>query len=156
MPCNYLVIGYGNTLRSDDGVGYRVAEIVATWAVAGVRSLPCHQLTPDLAVEIAQARVVLFVDGIVVSSEDAPITRWEWIAPDGQGAAGGHSSNPRSLLAIAQALYQATPQAVWLLVPILHVEFGETLSEFAQQSMKHTLTQIHHWWLSGAEASFEF
>jgi hydrogenase maturation protease len=26
-----LVIGYGNTLRGDDGVGYQIAETVADW-----------------------------------------------------------------------------------------------------------------------------
>ncbi len=41
-----LVIGYGNTLRSDDGAGKRVAELVAEWQLLNVRSLLVHQLTP--------------------------------------------------------------------------------------------------------------
>ena len=137
-----LVIGYGNTLRGDDGVGYRIAETVAAWGLAGVRSLPCHQLTPELAIDIAQSQRVLFVDALVVSPMSTPIPCLEQLLIDVQVQTSGHSSNPRSLLAIAQALYQKTPQASWLLVPVLNVEFGEILSDFAEQSMAAALTTI--------------
>ena len=35
-PAGILVIGYGNTLRGDDGVGPKVAEAVAALALPGV------------------------------------------------------------------------------------------------------------------------
>jgi Ni,Fe-hydrogenase maturation factor len=41
-----LVIGYGNTIRSDDGAGQAVAEALATHALPGVRTQTVHQLTP--------------------------------------------------------------------------------------------------------------
>ena len=41
-----LIIGYGNTLRSDDGVGPRLAQTVADWRLPGVRSLALHGV-PD-------------------------------------------------------------------------------------------------------------
>lgn len=45
-----LVLGYGNPLRSDDGLGWRVAvELFRANASVDVLVLPCHQLTPDLA-----------------------------------------------------------------------------------------------------------
>jgi len=34
---DYLIIGYGNTLRGDDGAGPRVAEAVAGWGLPNVR-----------------------------------------------------------------------------------------------------------------------
>ena len=63
-----LVIGYGNTLRGDDGVGPRAAEAIATLALPGVRALVCPLLTPELAEAVSQAGVVIFVDAAV----DAP------------------------------------------------------------------------------------
>src|SRR5690242_16044076 len=67
-PDGLLIIGYGNTLRRDDGVGPRVAEAVESMALPGVRALPCPMLTPELADPIARAQRVIFVDAAV----DAP------------------------------------------------------------------------------------
>ena len=44
-----LVIGYCNTLRSDDGVGPRVAEAVEALDLPGVRAIVRGLLTPELA-----------------------------------------------------------------------------------------------------------
>src|ERR1700690_2062792 len=61
---NCLVLACGNTLRSDDGIGLRLAE----WAAerfrddGHVRVVARQQWTPDLAKDIAGADSVLFVD----------------------------------------------------------------------------------------------
>ena len=60
-----LVIGYGNTLRGDDGVGQKVAEVIASLGLSGIRALSCHQLTPELADPISEVRMVVFVDATV-------------------------------------------------------------------------------------------
>ena len=44
---DFLVIGYGNTLRGDDGVGPRVAVAVEDLQLPGVRTLVCQLLTPE-------------------------------------------------------------------------------------------------------------
>ena len=56
---DFLVIGYGNTLRGDDGVGPRVAEAVGKLNLPGVRTLICQQLSPEHAELISQARAVV-------------------------------------------------------------------------------------------------
>lgn len=43
-----LVIGYGNSLRSDDRIGIEVAKTVADWNLTPVRSLDVPQLTHEL------------------------------------------------------------------------------------------------------------
>jgi hydrogenase maturation protease len=48
MNTDLLVIGYGNELRSDDGVGPRVARAVAEWRLPGVEAIAVHQLTLEL------------------------------------------------------------------------------------------------------------
>jgi hypothetical protein len=60
-----LVVGYGNTLRGDDGIGYRVAEAVAKWQLPQVRSIAVAQLLPELAADIGEVEIVMFVDAIV-------------------------------------------------------------------------------------------
>ena len=65
---HFLIIGYGNTLRGDDGVGPRVAETVAALNLPGVRALVCPMLMPEIADPISRAHTVIFVDAAV----DAP------------------------------------------------------------------------------------
>jgi Ni,Fe-hydrogenase maturation factor len=61
-----LVIGYGNTLRRDDGVGVRAAEMMAADArFTDVEVLTAYQLTPELSLDIATASLVVFVDADV-------------------------------------------------------------------------------------------
>jgi len=61
-----LVIGYGNTLRRDDGVGVRAAEMMAADSrFADVEVLTVYQLTPELSLDIATASLVVFVDADV-------------------------------------------------------------------------------------------
>ena len=64
---SWLVIGYGNSLRRDDGAGLLLAaSVAADMAAAGepVRLVQVQQLAPELAEEIAAPHVggVIFVD----------------------------------------------------------------------------------------------
>ena len=61
-----LVLGYGNILRTDDGIGWRVAECLADDPrLAGVSVIGCHQLTPELALDLSQASLAILVDAAV-------------------------------------------------------------------------------------------
>ncbi|MDJ0557022.1 MAG: hydrogenase maturation protease [Microcoleaceae cyanobacterium MO_207.B10] len=140
-----LIIGYGNTLRSDDGAGQRVAELVAEWNLPNVRSLPVHQLTPELAEPISQAELVIFVDAYPATSEqglqvhqlcdDIPYS-----SPKSQSLA--HAVDPRSLLSLSQILYNNVPPAWWILVPAVNFEFGESFSEKTTENIQYSLAQI--------------
>jgi hydrogenase maturation protease len=44
-----LLIGYGNPLRGDDGLGWQVADQVARDADKSIKVVATHQLTPELA-----------------------------------------------------------------------------------------------------------
>ncbi|PPT05423.1 NADH-reducing hydrogenase maturation factor [Geitlerinema sp. FC II] len=60
-----LVIGYGNSLRGDDGIGRAIAEQVASWNLPHVRSLSLHQLTPELAEELSRVDRAVFIDACI-------------------------------------------------------------------------------------------
>jgi hydrogenase maturation protease len=70
---NLLVIGYGNTLRGDDGVGPRVAEAVRALRLPGVSTLVCQMLTPEHAAPISLAQTVIFVDAAVDAPKDVQL-----------------------------------------------------------------------------------
>lgn len=141
-----LIIGYGNTLRRDDGVGYAMAEAVEEWALSGVRSRAVHQLTPELAAEMAQADLVIFVDAAaqpaIAASDELML---EPLSPETSDLAMTHSVNPRSLLWLAQRLYEATPRAYHLLIPAVDFAFGETMSELTTTYQHLALDRLRLW-----------
>jgi hydrogenase maturation protease len=139
MPkVRHLVIGYGNTVRSDDGAGYQVAEIVASLNLENVRSLAVHQLTPDLAEQIAMAEVVIFVDAVATSSE----LKVESLEPRVSESFTGHYADPRSLLSLSHVLYGAAPIAYRILIPALDFTFGETFSRITRLNISLALAKI--------------
>ncbi|AFZ18825.1 hydrogenase maturation protease [Allocoleopsis franciscana] len=135
---SYLIIGYGNTIRGDDGAGYQIAESIAQWNLDHVRSLAVHQLTPDLAEAIAQAKTVIFVDAVATLSE----VKIEQLRPNYAASFTGHYADPRSLLALTRALYKAIPTAYRILIPAVNFSFGETLSPVTRKSVDLALVKI--------------
>jgi hydrogenase maturation protease len=138
-----LVIGYGNLLRSDDGVGQEIAKQVAAWRLPNVEAIAVHQLTPELIERLVMVDIAIFVDAYPVTATEQKIQ----IRPlelARSGITSGHWCEPQVLLAIAQALYSYRPQAFWVMVPGVNFELGECLSPIAQQGMEAALQAIEH------------
>ena len=58
-----VIVGYGNPLRSDDGLGWRVAEELSRrLSPPEVEVIVRHQLTPELADDVRNADAVFFID----------------------------------------------------------------------------------------------
>src|SRR5690242_13214749 len=135
-----LLIGYGNALRGDDGLGPRVAEAIAAANYPGVRVRSLCQLVPELAAEVAEAKLVLFVDALTDPSRTAveltpvaaeEITDWNT-----------HTADPRTLLALTQAVYRRTPQTWWLTVPGRNFDCDEGLSAVAEEGVRQALALL--------------
>jgi hydrogenase maturation protease len=136
----YLIIGYGNTLRGDDGAGYRLAETIAQWNFPDVRSLSVHQLTPELAAEIADAQTILFIDAATSPQETPPTV--QPLAPHDREGTLQHHADPRSLLALTRALYGGSPNAYQILIPVETFDFGESLSATTAAAIAIALEKI--------------
>lgn len=136
-----LVIGYGNDLRNDDAVGLIVAQMIASWNIANVRVLCVHQLTPELAAFLANADLAIFIDACLTSvCQDVQIQE---VAPTYSTAIGGHTSDPQSLLALTQALYNRVPIAWWVQIPGANFDLGEVLSPIAERGIQAAIAQIN-------------
>jgi hydrogenase maturation protease len=134
-----LVIGYGNTLRSDDGVGRKVAEAVAGLGLPGVQAIGCPQLTPEYAEPVSQAELVIFVDASVDLPKEV---RLRPLAPNESSQLLGHSADPRTVLALARDVFGHVPRAWWLTIPAEEFRFGEELSPLAQAGFEAALARI--------------
>ncbi len=134
-----LVIGYGNALRTDDGVGPRVAELLAgDPRLAGATVTACHQLSPELADDMRSATLVVLVDATTEAPPGAVVVR-RVEAVDAAGAGGGggarggvgptsHHVDPGVLLALTRDLYGATPATHVVSVGVADMGLGEALS----------------------------
>jgi hydrogenase maturation protease len=132
MPDDVLVIGYGNTLRGDDGIGPAVAEAVAGLGLPGVRILVVHQLTPELAAVLADVRLAVFVDAGLGGD---PLTATPLTA-DAAGPVMTHAADPRGLLALARAVYGRAPEA-WLVTATgTDFWFGDGLSVAGREHVR--------------------
>ena len=134
-----LVIGYGNTLRRDDGVGPRVAEAVTALALPGVRALACPLLTPELADPVSRARVAIFVDAAVDAPREVQLRK---LAPAGSSQVMAHAASPATLLALARDVFGHAPQAWWLTIPAEDLGMGEELSPLAQRGFEIAVQEV--------------
>jgi hydrogenase maturation protease len=135
---NAIVIGYGNTLRGDDAVGPLVAEAVAQMSWPQVQALAVHQLTPELAEAVAAADLAFFVDA---TAANEPFCARP-IEPCAESVVLAHTGDPRTLLALAMALYGRAPQAWWLTISAMQFEYGAELSPPAREGVAQAVGWI--------------
>jgi hydrogenase maturation protease len=138
-PVELLVIGYGNTLRRDDGVGPKVAEAVAALALPGVRTLACPLLTPELAEAVSQARLVIFVDAAVDTAREVQLRK---LAPADSSQIMAHAASPTTMLALARDVFGHSPEAWWLTIPVEDLRIGEEFSPLTQRGFETAMQEI--------------
>ena len=136
---DFLVIGYGNVLRHDDGVGPRVAEAIEALQLPGVHTLICQLLTPELAEPISRARIAVFVDAAVDAPKEVQLRKLE---PNESSQIMAHAADPRTMLALARDVYGRTPEAWWLTIPVVKLGFGDDLSPEAQRGFATAVEKI--------------
>ena len=136
-----LIIGYGNSLRSDDGLGWHMAqELLRIVDSARVEIISCGQLTPDLAQPISRAGTVLFID----AARDGCLgeLRCERVIPASKPAAFTHQLSPSALLALARDLYGASPEAHLFAIRGQWFDYGESLSPAVSDHLPMLLARI--------------
>jgi hydrogenase maturation protease len=112
-----LVIGYGNTLRSDDGIGSIVAE-----AIGGIA---CFQLNPELAELISCADFLVLIDACY--GEKAGEIQLESLdTRDSQPMT--HQSSPAKLLQMAKEIYGSVPPTLLITITGADFNYGDKLS----------------------------
>ena len=135
MIDNILVIGYGNTLRTDDGLGWYAAERLAgDPRFAGATVIGRHQLTPELAFDVSRAGLVVFVDAS--HGPAAGTFTIEWLQADAGNTTGwSHILSPSSLVDLARELYGQVPDVAVIRVGVESLAFGDRMSPAAEASL---------------------
>jgi hydrogenase maturation protease len=141
-----LIVGYGNSLRSDDGFGWRAAQKLADcFDKSNVEVLAQHQLTPELSETASHFQLVVFID----AAADLPPgeLRCERIAQDGSrgqadASSFSHFLTPASLLVLTAELYAKFPDAYYISVGAESFAEGESLSPAVQAAFEPLLAHV--------------
>ncbi len=143
-----LLIACGNSLRRDDGVGWRLAEQVEAWGRPDLEVIAVQQLAPELATRITAARRVLFVDACVPGRPGAGAGPKLEALPAGgsethcRAPALSHGSSPLALLELAERLYGHRPPAWQLLLEARSLGYGTGLSPAVAACLPEALAAI--------------
>ena len=148
-----LLIGWGNPLRGDDGVGQAIAAAVERWGQPQLAVVEAVQLTPELAPLLAGARRVLFVDAEAGAAAITGGWRLEPVPPlepGGTTAAWSsqplsHHASPGVMLMLAETLYGRRPPAWQLLVAAHACGFGCGLSPATEALLPGALAAVRLW-----------
>ena len=134
-----LVIGYGNTLRGDDGAGVRAAELIAKRRPE-IECVCLHQLVPELAEQIAEYNTVFFIDADVnVTQPNARLAAPSVEADQPRT----HFISPESLLSLSRQLYQKIPAKTYVIgIPASNFEFSEELSESTRKAVEESVRLV--------------
>jgi hydrogenase maturation protease len=142
MTNGVLVIGYGNALRTDDGLGRHAAERLADDPrLAGATVIGCHQLTPELALDVSRAALVVFVD----ASHGLPAgaVTIEPMERTGRSATGwSHHFSPSSLVDLAGELYGRSPDVLLVSVGVESLQLGDRLSPVVEAALPRLVEAV--------------
>lgn len=141
-----LILGFGNTLRRDDGAGAVAARLLATdpRLVGGdVEVREAYQLLPEMALDIGGVSLVIFVDadarglpGSIEIHEIDPATAARTDADArGEPGASSHHVGGGELVALAAQLTGHAPRAVAIGIGVADIELGEGLSPAVESAL---------------------
>ena len=145
MTPGILVVGYGNALRTDDGLGWHVAERLADDPrLAGATVLRRHQLTPELALDISDATLLVLVDAS--HGPPAGTISVERLEPRGDTASSGttwsHHLTPTTLVELARELYGRVPDVYLVGCGGDSFEMGDELSPIVLAALPRVVDAV--------------
>ena len=137
-----LILGCGNPLRGDDGLGWVVTDCLASVLNdPSVEVIQTQQLTPELAEPVSRASLVIVVD----ASHTGRPGSWKREEIEISGTEPGklgHHFSPAALLAYASAVFHSTPRMLLVSVAIKSVDCNEGLTPEIEASLPEVVRHV--------------
>jgi hydrogenase maturation protease len=135
-----LVIGFGNSVRGDDGVGVMAAEAVASWGLENVRAVAVPQLVPELAQVLATVDFAVFLDACLGDqAATASCCLIDESEPEGK-LISCHVIGPVALLRLGRYTYGSAPRSWLITIPAVDMRVGDRLSITAERGLSEALS----------------
>jgi hydrogenase maturation protease len=134
-----LVIGFGNTLRTDDGAGIWTAENLSVLQMPGVVVECAHQLSLDLLEDFASFDRIVFIDAAVDGEDVAfePVGRPSVAVPPS-----AHHLTPADLLNTYGDLYSRQIDSFLCTIRGEEFEFGTELTGETKKRAESALSLL--------------
>jgi hydrogenase maturation protease len=136
-----LLLACGNSLRQDDAIGLQIAEAAEHQMPANqLRIVAAQQFTPEMAAELAETDLVIFVDANAADEPGA--IRVEPVCACAE-TPNTHRLDPPALLAMAASLCGHSPaRAYTLTVGASHFGYGEEISGPLRQAIPRAVRLV--------------
>ena len=136
-----LVVGFGTDLRGDDALGLRIAQALRE-RVNGdlVEVLEFQQPLPELAENLSQVELAIFVDASIVG--EAGALRSRQVRPKPGPKSQSHIFDPSVLLNLALNVYKHAPRTYVVTVTGQDFGFAEALSPIATAAVPAAVAHI--------------
>ena len=146
-----LILGYGNTLRKDDGLGVYAAQALFSLTLPyDVEICTYQQLSPELSPVLAQMDHAIFIDAALASNGERPGTiKTRTLEPrTNQPGSITHHFDPETLLAMAETLYGHAPQATLFSITAASFDLEEGLSPEVTEALPVLIEKIKKYLLA--------
>jgi hydrogenase maturation protease len=136
------IVGIGNTLRSDDGVGHYVCQLLDAKQLPGVSTISTQQLDTTITAALATFARVVFVD----ASVNAATVLFQSLATgDEQTQSFSHHVNAAMIASLAGKLYSANTQFYICAIGATNFEMGNQLSEKTWSNADAAVSLLSEW-----------
>lgn len=140
MNAMKLLIGYGNTMRQDDGIGWLIADHLAPqYDDTDVTVIQAHQLMPEIASSMADADRVIFVDASIEGvAGEIQVQQLQPAVELGDA----HALTPSQILRLTEYLYGQCPTTYLVTITGAWFDLGDTLSEAVEAAVPQAVSAI--------------
>lgn len=130
-PLTTCIVGIGNPLCGDDGVGAYVCELINAKQLPGVHTIATQQLDTAMIEELTGFDEVIFVDAAIHTTKINidPITENSAVTQPLS-----HHINAVLFAKLAQQLYAATTQFYICAIPATNFELGKKITVKAKSN----------------------
>ncbi len=141
-----FVVGVGNLLRNDDGVGPLIAEKIAKMNIPGVSVITSQLLNIELLEDAIGYERILIVDASAVG-RGVMLKKIE--CPAGSAQVSSHHLSPEFLLAMAQELYETDLNLYVCCVRGQNFDVGNTLSASVVELIPQAVAKVEEFLTQG-------
>lgn len=142
MP-TVLIIGYGNPMKSDDGLGWHVAQALSEQITSpDVKVICTQQLTPENSEEASRAELVVFIDAKEGGPPGAIHCETIHLDKASRSSIHTHDLSPAAILQLANELYGKAPRAFLVTVSGQQFQDGDSLSEPVSSALPNVIARI--------------
>jgi hydrogenase maturation protease len=141
-PNNILLVGVGNTLRGDDGIGAYICSCIDALKMPGVQTLMTQQLDTALLDELMEADHIIIADA---SFEGKAVDFFKVSGNEPIPVSSSHHMSAPLLMQMAKTIYQKELSMMICAVAGYRFSMKEKLSARAKKNADKAVAAIVEW-----------